>query len=65
MFSEYCENKFEVEPVEVVSHDGSKTIYPDLSCYKMEVSLSEVVGPIGISLDETKVFSRPHLYGSY
>uniref|UniRef100_A0A0D3GAP8 phenylalanine--tRNA ligase n=1 Tax=Oryza barthii TaxID=65489 RepID=A0A0D3GAP8_9ORYZ len=57
MFSEYCKNKFEVEPVEVVSHDGSKTIYPDLSCYKMEVSLSEVVGPIGISLDETQVIS--------
>lgn len=39
MFSEYCENKFEVEPVEVVSYDGSTAIYPDLSCYKMEVSL--------------------------
>ncbi|RCV37871.1 hypothetical protein SETIT_8G097300v2 [Setaria italica] len=26
MFSEYCENKFEVEPVEVVNHDGSKTV---------------------------------------
>uniref|UniRef100_M8BTI8 phenylalanine--tRNA ligase n=1 Tax=Aegilops tauschii TaxID=37682 RepID=M8BTI8_AEGTA len=54
MFSEYCENKFEVEPVEVVSHDGSTAIYPDLSCYKMEVSLSDIVGPIGISLDETQ-----------
>ena len=56
MFSEYCENKFEVEPVEVVSHDGSTAIYPDLSCYKMEVSLSDIVGPIGISLDETQVY---------
>ncbi|VAH17527.1 unnamed protein product [Triticum turgidum subsp. durum] len=54
MFSEYCENKFEVEPVEVVSHDGSTAIYPDLSCYKMEVSFSDIVGPIGISLDETQ-----------
>ncbi|KAF0930927.1 hypothetical protein E2562_038007 [Oryza meyeriana var. granulata] len=57
MFSEYCKNKFEVVPVEVVSHDGTKTIYPDLSCYKMEVSLSEIVGPIGISLDEIQVIS--------
>ncbi|KAM3409349.1 hypothetical protein ACQJBY_001974 [Aegilops geniculata] len=57
MFSEYCENKFEVEPVEVVSHDGSTAIYPDLSCYKMEVSLSDIVGPIGISLDEMQVIS--------
>nr|CAB3465698.1 unnamed protein product [Digitaria exilis] len=52
MFSEYCENKFEVEPVEVVNHDGSKTVYPDLSCYQMEAPLSDIVGPIGISLDE-------------
>jgi phenylalanyl-tRNA synthetase beta chain len=46
MFSEYCENKFEV-----VYHDGSKTVYPDLSCYKMEVSLYDLIGPIGISKD--------------
>ncbi|KAM3255087.1 hypothetical protein ACQJBY_048467 [Aegilops geniculata] len=57
MFSEYCENKFEVEPVEVVSYDGSTAIYPDLLCYKMEVALSDIVGPIGISLDETQVIS--------
>ena len=55
MFSEYCENKFEVEPVEVVHHDGSKTVYPDLSCYKMEAPLSDILGPIGISLDEKQV----------
>nr|CAB3463946.1 unnamed protein product [Digitaria exilis] len=57
MFSEYCENKFEVEPVEVVNHDGSKTVYPDLSCYQMEAPLSDIVGPIGISLDEKQVVS--------
>ncbi|KAF7071173.1 hypothetical protein CFC21_076564 [Triticum aestivum] len=57
MFSEYCENKFGVEPVEVVSYDGSTAIYPDLSCYKMEVALSDIIGPIGISLDETQVIS--------
>jgi hypothetical protein len=56
MFSEYCENKFEVEPVEVISYDGSKAIYPDLSCYKMEASISEILGRIGISLDETQVY---------
>ncbi|KAK3137032.1 hypothetical protein QOZ80_5BG0446750 [Eleusine coracana subsp. coracana] len=60
MFAEYCENKFEVEPVEVMYHDGSKTVYPDLSCYKMEVSLSDLIGPIGISpkvMDEKKAIS--------
>jgi phenylalanyl-tRNA synthetase beta chain len=64
MFAEYCENKFEVEPVEVVYHDGSKTTYPDLSSYKMEVSLSDVIGPIGISpedMDEKKVLFLQYL----
>ncbi|EES17722.1 hypothetical protein BDA96_09G049100 [Sorghum bicolor] len=55
MFSEYCETKFEVEPVEVVHPDGRKTVYPDLSCYKMDVSLSDILGPIGISQDEKQV----------
>ncbi|CAD6222722.1 unnamed protein product [Miscanthus lutarioriparius] len=55
MFSKYCETKFEVEPVEVVHHDGRKTVYPDLSCYKMDVSLSDILGPIGISQDEKQV----------
>ncbi|CAL5038706.1 unnamed protein product [Urochloa decumbens] len=54
-FSEYCENKFEVEPVEVVDHDGGKSVYPDLSCYKMEAPLSDILGPIGISLDVKQV----------
>ncbi|TVU22581.1 hypothetical protein EJB05_32291 [Eragrostis curvula] len=57
MFAEYCENKFEVEPVEVVHHDGSTTVYPDLSCYKMEVSLPDLVGPIGIKLKEEEAVS--------
>ncbi|GJM95552.1 hypothetical protein PR202_ga12302 [Eleusine coracana subsp. coracana] len=60
MFAEYCENKFEVEPVEVVYHDGSKTVYPDISCYKMEVSLSDLIGPIGIPsevMDEKEAVS--------
>ena len=61
MFSEYCENKFEVEPVEVVYHDGNKTVYPDLSCYKMEVSLSDILGPIGISLNEEQVHTSSYI----
>jgi phenylalanyl-tRNA synthetase beta chain len=44
-----------VESVEVVHHDGRKTVYPDLSCYKMDVSLSDILGPIGISQDEKQV----------
>ncbi|CAL9082592.1 unnamed protein product [Musa acuminata var. zebrina] len=55
MFSEYCENKFEIEPIEVVNSDGKSNIYPDLSIMKMEVPLSDLVDPIGISLDATEV----------
>lgn len=55
MFSEYCEKKFEVEPVEVIYHDGKTMVYPDLSATKMEVPIKEITGPIGISLDETQV----------
>jgi phenylalanyl-tRNA synthetase beta chain len=62
MFSEYCENKFEVEPVEVVHHDGSKTVYPDLSCYKIEAPLSHILGPIGISLDVKQVRQVPERF---
>lgn len=57
MFSEYCERKFEVEPVEVIYSDGKASIYPVLSVTKMEVSLSDITGPIGISLEESEVFA--------
>ncbi|XP_042463559.1 phenylalanine--tRNA ligase beta subunit, cytoplasmic-like [Zingiber officinale] len=55
MFSEYCTNKFEVEPVEVVYSDGKSMICPDLSVTRMEVPLSEIIDPIGISLDASEV----------
>ncbi|KAG4982907.1 hypothetical protein JHK87_027656 [Glycine soja] len=50
-FSEYCENKFVIEPVEVIFSDGNSNIYPDLSVYNMEVSLSYITGLIGVSLE--------------
>ncbi|KAJ3669659.1 hypothetical protein LUZ60_011609 [Juncus effusus] len=55
MFSEYCEKKFEVEPVEVIYPEGKSVICPDLKVTKMDVPVKEIVGPIGISLDETQV----------
>ncbi|RZR73009.1 hypothetical protein BHM03_00019150 [Ensete ventricosum] len=65
MFSEYCENKFEIEPVEVVNSDGKSNIYPDLSIIKMEVPLSDLVDPIGISLDATEVLISAVFSGIY
>ncbi|KAI9127116.1 hypothetical protein K1719_001675 [Acacia pycnantha] len=54
-FSEYCEKKFVIEPVEVISSDGKSCIYPDLSVYNMEVSLSYINGLIGVSLEMGEV----------
>ncbi|KAH0975875.1 hypothetical protein GBA52_017774 [Prunus armeniaca] len=50
-FSAYCERKFEIEPVEVIYSDGKSCVYPDLSIYNMDVSLSYVNGTIGVSLE--------------
>ncbi|KAL5183199.1 Phenylalanine--tRNA ligase beta subunit, cytoplasmic [Glycine soja] len=64
-FSEYCENKFVIEPVEVISSDGKSNIYPDLSVYNMEVSLSYINGLIGVSLEAeevTKYLNRMQLH---
>ncbi|XP_039114555.1 phenylalanine--tRNA ligase beta subunit, cytoplasmic [Dioscorea cayenensis subsp. rotundata] len=55
MFSEYCQEKFEVEPVAVVHSDGSTSIYPDLSITNMKVDLSDISGSIGVSLPEQEV----------
>ena len=54
-FSEYCEKKFEIEPVEVVYSDGKSYIYPDLSVYIMEVSLSYITSLIGVPLEADEV----------
>lgn len=54
-FSAYCERKFEIEPVEVIYSDGKSHVYPDLSIYNMDVSLSYVNGTIGVSLEAKEV----------
>ncbi|KAE8712488.1 putative phenylalanine--tRNA ligase beta subunit [Hibiscus syriacus] len=54
-FATYCERKFEVEPVEVISFDGNSSVYPDLSEYNMEVPLSYITGSIGIPLEADEV----------
>lgn len=56
MFSVYCDKKFEAEPVEVIYPDETSHIYPDLSSYNMEVSLSYITRVLGVSLEANKVF---------
>ena len=68
MFSEYCERKYEVEPVKVVYPDertseielpevthSQRDIYPDLSVTNFKASVSEITGRVGISLTATEV----------
>ncbi|KAK2968062.1 hypothetical protein RJ640_000477 [Escallonia rubra] len=55
MFSVYCEQKFEVEPVEVIESNGESNIYPVLSSYSMKVPLSYINGIVGASLEANKV----------
>ncbi|KAL0709574.1 hypothetical protein Bca4012_016552 [Brassica carinata] len=57
-FSEYCERKFEIEPVEVTyHHNGESYIYPDLPVYDMEIPLSYINSITGVSLDVIEVIS--------
>ncbi|KAK8951807.1 putative phenylalanine--tRNA ligase beta subunit [Platanthera zijinensis] len=68
MFSEYCDSKFEVEPVGVVYPDDrqfedcapegvfkGKNIYPDLAVTVMDIPLSAITSPIGVSLGVDEV----------
>lgn len=55
MFSMYCETKFEVEPVEVISPDEKSVIYPDLSIWNLEIDLPYISRSIGVPLKENEV----------
>lgn len=57
MFSMYCETKFEVEPVEVISPDEKSVIYPDLSIWNLEIDLPYISRSIGVPLKENEVIS--------
>nr|POE74970.1 phenylalanine--trna ligase beta subunit, cytoplasmic [Quercus suber] len=61
MLSEYCERKFEIEPVEVIYCDGKSYIYPDLFVYNMGVSLSNITGAIGVPLEVDESLNPPLL----
>lgn len=50
MFSEYCTQPFEVEPVEVVDAFGEKAVYPDLSTRTMSLTTEYVNKLLGVQL---------------
>ncbi|KAJ3084245.1 phenylalanyl-tRNA synthetase [Rhizoclosmatium globosum] len=55
MFSEYCKEKFTVEPVEVVQTDGKSVMYPDLSMRHMETSAPYINKLIGTDIPRDKI----------
>ncbi|KAJ3345073.1 hypothetical protein HDU83_004440 [Entophlyctis luteolus] len=57
MFSEYCKEKFTVEPVEVVQTDGTSTLYPDLSLRKFETTETYINKLIGTSIPRDKMLT--------
>ncbi|XP_027149506.1 phenylalanine--tRNA ligase beta subunit, cytoplasmic [Coffea eugenioides] len=57
MFSVYCKEKFQVEPVKVIYPDGKSYSCPDLSVYHMDVPLSYITRIVGVSLPEKEVAS--------
>lgn len=61
-FSEYCEKKFEIEPVEVKYDSGESYIYPDLAVYDMEVPLSYITDLMGVSLEVEEVIKAIKLF---
>lgn len=61
-FSEYCEKKFEIEPVEVKYDSGESYIYPDLAVYDMEVPLSYITDLMGVSLEVEEVLKAIFLF---
>ncbi|KAJ3130440.1 hypothetical protein HK098_000005 [Nowakowskiella sp. JEL0407] len=50
MYSQYCSEKFTVEPVLVVQADGKEVLYPDLSARKVETTVTFINKSIGIKL---------------
>ncbi|KAL6941922.1 phenylalanine--tRNA ligase subunit beta [Hanseniaspora vineae] len=56
MFSRYCDDKFTVEPVEVVSeHNGESRITPNFALRQMSVSKKYINGALGLSLSSEEI----------
>lgn len=50
MFSEYCAQPFEIEPVEVVDATGQATVYPTLNSPQFEVGMDYINTCTGLAL---------------
>ncbi|CAH8657849.1 unnamed protein product [Schistosoma intercalatum] len=57
MFSEYCEEPFTAESVEVIQHDGSRFLYPRLDYRDEVVSIDYINRQLGTNISETEVIN--------
>ncbi|KAL1242423.1 Phenylalanine--tRNA ligase beta subunit [Trichinella spiralis] len=55
MFSVYCDQPYQVDPVEVISPGGIRQTYPILSCRTGSVSASKVNRTIGVKLPSVTI----------
>jgi len=55
MFSEYCADKFTIEPVEVEDADGKVTVYPDISPRELETTVDYITSSIGIECEAEEI----------
>jgi phenylalanyl-tRNA synthetase beta chain len=55
MFSQYCQQPFQVEPVSVTMPDGTSTVYPKLASRVFETSPEYINRGIGLSLSGEEV----------
>lgn len=51
MFSEYCSNPFEIEPVEVIDAFGTSRVYPDISSKYFAVDMDYVRRCTGLNIE--------------
>jgi phenylalanyl-tRNA synthetase beta chain len=55
MFSEYCERRFEIEPVQVIDASGASAVYPEVTPRTLDVPVSMINGHLGLSLPASQV----------
>lgn len=55
MFAEYCQDKFSIEPVEIVEPSGAKNVYPDVTPHKLDASVDYITKGVGADIKADEV----------
>ncbi len=66
MFSQYCADKYSVEPVEIVYADGRHYVTPNLKSTQMKVTAEAVNRLVGINIQPKEVsYFVIHIHSYY